>query len=485
MLITFLAIVSGVIVVEAAPPPNIVFIVADDLGWNDVSWHNSEIWSPNLQKLVEQGVELNQYYVQPICTPSRSAFMTGRYPFHIGTQHNVFHPLQNVSVPLSFTLLPELLKKSDYKTHLIGKWHLGYCRWNMTPTYRGFDSFYGYYNGAEDYYTHERICYSAERKVPGRCQGLDFRDDTRVVLDKNGTYSTSIFRTRALQIIEDHPKERPLFLQLSFQAVHYPLQVPERYLRHYWNVEDRARRTYSGMVSALDEAVGDVVDALKRNDLYENTVIVFTTDNGGETLYGGNNWPLRGNKETLWEGGTRGVAFVHSPLLEKRGYVNDELIHAVDWLPTFLDIGRVHHEPSDGIDGISQWKTISRRLRSNRTEFVYNIFLGEDGGIHDAGLRLGKYKLLLGDPGYPDGWIPPKNPSVVAPGDSKSDIYLFDLDKDPLEKVNIAKTNPEIVETMKNRLSLHSKTYVPLLARHEVERGDPKYWHGAFTPGWC
>ncbi|CAM1305413.1 Uncharacterised protein g4037 [Pycnogonum litorale] len=466
-------------------PPNIIFIIADDLGWNDVSWHNDDILTPNLQALVDEGVTLERYYVQPSCTPSRSAFLTGRYPYHVGTQHGVFHPLENISIPLSFTLLPELLKEvADYETHLVGKWHLGYCNWKMTPTHRGFDSFYGFYNGAIDYYTHEQICYWNHRE-PKDCRGLDFRDNERIVTDE--TYTTELFRKRAIDIIQNHPNDRPLFLELSFQAVHAPLQVPERYLKGYEKVADDSRKVYSGMVTALDEAVGKVVETLKVTGLYSNSIIVFTTDNGAHISHGGSNWPLRGMKGTLWEGGTKGVAFVHSPLIGTVKRVNTDLMHAVDWLPTFLEIAGIRGAPSD-LDGISQWKTIKDRKGSERKEFVYNIYFDEDGDLANAGLRYDRYKLLLGDPGHNDGWYHPKNRTYLKTdgGDaSKCNVYLFDLEEDPLEKDNMAETYPDIVGFMLRRIAFHAETHVPLLKGKELIKGEPRYWNNVYSPGWC
>ncbi|KAI8515755.1 hypothetical protein Bbelb_065680 [Branchiostoma belcheri] len=160
--------------------PHIVFIVADDLGWNDVGWHNPDVKTPVLDQLAHDGVILNQTYVNYVCTPSRTAFMTGYFPYHVGMQHMAMLPAQPSAVPSHFPFLPEKLKELGYATHVVGKWHLGFCNWNYTPTYRGFDSFYGFYNGQDDYYKHT---------VQG---GLDLRDDKEVVKTKDGEYSTSL-----------------------------------------------------------------------------------------------------------------------------------------------------------------------------------------------------------------------------------------------------------------------------------------------------
>ncbi|KAL5008803.1 hypothetical protein ScPMuIL_014384 [Solemya velum] len=139
---------------STASRPHILFIVADDLGWNDVSWHNPQMITPNLEKLAKNGVILNSSYVQPVCSPSRNCFMSGYYPFHTGLQHAVIHNWQANYLPGNLTTLPQKMKDLGYSTHMIGKWHLGFCDWKYTPTFRGFDSFLGFYSGAEDYYTH-------------------------------------------------------------------------------------------------------------------------------------------------------------------------------------------------------------------------------------------------------------------------------------------------------------------------------------------
>ncbi|XP_022241171.1 arylsulfatase B-like [Limulus polyphemus] len=295
--------------------PHVVLIVADDLGWNDVSWNNPDIKMPNLERLARGGVILNQSYVQPVCSPSRTAFMTGYFPYHVGRQNSYIHRFQPSGVYLNYTFLPEKLKQLGYSTHVIGKWHLGYCNWSYTPTFRGFDSFFGFYLGAEEYYTH-RSGYDGQNY-------LDLRNNTKPATEYGGVYSTNLFSTVTTKLISRLNPRIPTFLYLPFQAVHSPLEVPQKYLDMHKNIEDVNRRKYSGMISALDEAVGNITTALKKYGFYSNSVIGFTTDNGGQIQFGGNNWPLRGNKGTLWEGGTRGPAFVHSPLLNRKGFVTN------------------------------------------------------------------------------------------------------------------------------------------------------------------
>ncbi|CAL4169582.1 unnamed protein product, partial [Meganyctiphanes norvegica] len=179
--------------------PHVIIIVADDLGWNDVSWHNPKINTPHLGDLANNGIILNQSYVMHICTPSRAALLTGHYPIHIGRQHSVIHPLEPTGLTMNATLMPEQFKKMGYSTHAVGKWHLGYCNWKYTPTKRGFDTFFGFYNGDEDYFTHARSWFLGEDghdnqdvKPPPPSDvpyGYDFRYNTTAHFGMNGTYS--------------------------------------------------------------------------------------------------------------------------------------------------------------------------------------------------------------------------------------------------------------------------------------------------------
>ncbi|XP_066274888.1 arylsulfatase B-like [Branchiostoma lanceolatum] len=466
-----LAVVSAQPGRENATKPHILFIVADDLGWNDVGWHNPDVKTPVLDQLAHEGVILNQSYVNYVCTPSRTAFMTGYFPYRVGSQHLVFFPQQAQAIPSNFTFLPEKLKELGYATHMVGKWHLGFCNWKYTPTYRGFDSFYGYYNADEDYYTHV---------VAG---GLDLRDDKEVVNTKNGQYGTYFFADRMVDIIEKHPADTPLFLYLPFQNVHEPLEVPKRFENIYMNVQNENRRKLLGMVSALDEAIGNVTKAMKTAGLWDNTLVIFTTDNGGWIVASGNNYPLRGGKVTLWEGGTRGVAFAHGKMLQKTGYTNNEMIHAVDWFPTIL--AAAGGTADAAMDGVSQLDTILSGQPSPRTEFVYNIddvFPTKQGAI-----RVGDYKLIEGTAGRPDGWIRPDNltDSQLDSGDPTTGTWLFNLKDDPTEHHNLADTMPDKLKEMQAKLEQYRGSLVPAINPLPDPKSNPKNWGGAWSPGWC
>ncbi|XP_059170879.1 arylsulfatase B-like [Physella acuta] len=492
-------------------PPHIVFIVADDLGWNDVSWHNSDLLTPNLERLARNGIILDSSYALPSCTPSRNSYMTGMYPFH--TRPDPIEPPEPYYIPLKFPLLPERLKQLGYSTHMVGKWHLGFCNEKYTPTRRGFDSFFGFYIGSQCHYYHDKAGYvqnedsiNLSLKSPHHVlvqsllaarrryyvTGKDFRFNDTIWRETEGTYSTIAFANRAVDIIKRHDPEVPLFLYLPFQAPHTPVTVPYQYSQLYKNIASPVRRVYSGMVSAIDEAVGNITRALYEKGFMDNLLLVFTSDNGGQPEMGGNNWPLRGAKSSVWEGGTRVPTFVYSEsLLQRRRYVSNELLHSVDWFPTFLEAagGR----PERGIDGKSQWSMLTKGQPSGRNEFVYQI--SSDG---KGALRMGDHKLLVGKPGHHNGWYAPPSKTKISKWHYKggkfdsvaytNDEYqLYNIREDPAERTNIAKDYPEITRKMLRRFQYHNSTKVPAFKNMRAGDGhsDPGNYGGFWSPGWC
>jgi arylsulfatase A-like enzyme len=430
----------------AAPPearaaegkPNIVYIVADDLGWKDVGFNGAtDLKTPNLDALAAGGVKLLQFYVQPMCTPTRAALMTGRYPFRYGLQTAVIPSVSAYGLDTTEWLMPQALKEAGYETAIIGKWHLGHSDKKYWPRQRGFDYQYGPMIGELDYFTHE------EHGV------LDwFRNNEPL---KETGYTTTLLGDDAVRLIERRDPGRPLYLYLAFNAPHTPYQAPKEYVDRFPNIADPTRRTYAGMVAAMDEQIGRVVAALDKKKMRDNTLIVFHSDNGGtrNAMFAGvmadmskikipcDNGLYRDGKGTLYEGAVRVAAFANWPGHIAPGTV-EGLIHVVDIYPTLARLAGASTAKSKPLDGIDVWPVIAEKKPSPRTEIVYNVepFRGA--------VRQGDWKLV---------W------KTFLP----SSVELYDVSKDPSETKNVAAEHPDTVAALQKRLeSLAKESAKPL-----------------------
>lgn len=424
-------------------PPNILYIIADDLGWKDVGFHGSDIATPVLDKLAASGAEFDEFYAQPMCTPSRAAFLTGRYPLRYGLQSGVIPSAGSYGLATDEYLLPQLLKDAGYETALVGKWHLGHGKTEYWPRQRGFDHFYGALVGEIDHFKH------ASHGVK------DWYRNNKPVSEEG--YDNTLFGNEAARLITEHKAGgKPLFLYLAFTAPHSPFQAPDKYVKRYAHIADEQRRLYAAMVTAMDDAVGHVLEALDSKGMRENTLIVFHSDNGGvrsamfagESKVGNNlpadNGPYRDGKGTLYEGGTRVCGFITWPGHIKPGKI-DGMMHVVDMYPTIAAVAGATPEKNKPLDGMNLWPAISAGSRTPREEVVYNV--DPTGGA----VRLGDMKLV---------W------AASLPGK----LELFDLAKDPGETTNIAETNPEMVAKLKQRiLSLSEEMAPPLLVMEAIK----------------
>ncbi|MBN8551086.1 MAG: arylsulfatase [Deltaproteobacteria bacterium] len=405
--------------------PNILYIISDDLGWKDVGFHGSDIKTPNLDRLAAAGAELNQFYTQPLCTPSRAALMTGRYPFRYGLQTGVILGRHTYGLATDEVLLSQALKENGYKTAIVGKWHLGHADRKYWPNQRGFDYQYGPLLGEIDYFTHE------EHGV------LDWYRNNKKVHEPG--YVTELLGKDAVNLIEHHNVSQPLFLYLAFTAPHAPYQAPQKYLDMYKNIEDPTRRAYAAMITCMDDEIGKVVQALQTRGMRDNTLIVFQSDNGGNrsAMFAGevdvsklklpsDNGPYRNGKGTLYEGGTRVVAFANWPGHIKPGTV-DQPMHMVDMFPTLMAAADITPPKTKDLDGTNVWPSISEGEESPRNEVVYNI------EPFRAAIRIGDWKLI---------WRTPL-PSARE---------LYNVAKDPSEKEDLAKKYPEKVAELQARI---------------------------------
>jgi len=407
--------------------PNIIQIVADDLGWKDVGFNGcTDIKTPNLDKLAAEGARLSQFYVQPMCTPTRACLMTGRYPFRYGLQTAVIPSVSAYGLDTSERLLPQCLADAGYRTAIIGKWHLGHADRKWWPRQRGFGYQYGAMIGELDYFSHE------EHGV------LDWFRDNEPVREEG--YTTTLLGKDAARLIEAHDTSQPLYLYLAFNAPHTPYQAPQEYIDRHASIPDPTRRTYAAMVSCLDDEIGRVVAALDGRKMRDNTLILFHSDNGGtrNAMFAGvmtdmskitlpcDNGPYREGKGTLYEGATRVCALANWPGRIKSQVV-DGLIHAVDLFPTICALSSASTAGCKPLDGLDVWPTMSQGAPSPRTEIIYNI------EPFRAALREGDWKLV---------W------RAVLP----SSVELFDLARDPSEQNNLAADNPERVAAMQRRI---------------------------------
>ncbi|XP_060066095.1 arylsulfatase B-like [Ylistrum balloti] len=470
--------------------PHILFVLADDYGYNDIGYHGSEIKTPNLDKLSAEGVRLENYYVQPICTPTRSQLMSGRYQIHTGLQHGIIWPPQPNALPRDSPILPEKLREAGYSTHAVGKWHLGFYKEEYLPNNRGFDTFFGYLTGSEDYYK-KTNCFSTNF-----C-GKDLRDNFKPILPNSSEYSTEMYSKRVIDLVNNYNSSKPMFLYLAFQAVHGPLEVPSRYKNKYAFIKDKKRQTYAGMVDALDEAVGKVTAAFQAKGIWDDTIMIFSTDNGGQILKGGNNWPLRGWKGSLWEGGIHGVGFVHGKALQKKGTISSELIHVTDWYPTLIGLAGGSLNGTKPLDGFDQWKTISEDAKSPREILLHNIDpLTKPVGVklkespfdnrYRAALRWRDWKVITGSPGN-GSWIPePTRENTSMDIDSskpEQNIWLFNIAKDPVERVDLSAYYPDMVMKMLTMLQQLNVTAVPCAYPLADPNSNPKL-HGGWWGPW-
>ncbi|KAJ2952210.1 hypothetical protein O0L34_g4489 [Tuta absoluta] len=259
--------------IETKARPNIVIIVADDLGWDDVSFHGSnQVLTPNIDLLAYTGLALERYYTHCVCTPSRAALLTGKYGHTTGTQGYPLTNGENRSLPLSEKLLPEYLKELGYATHLVGKWHLGLSRNEFLPTSRGFDSHFGYRGGVTDYYEYT----NDENWNIGRVTGFDLYRNMTPAWNVEG-YLTDVLTEEAKNIIKVHDKSRPLFLMMAHLAPHSGndgalLQAPPETVRSMRHVENAERRIFAAMMKKLDDSVGEIVTTLSKHGMLQNRI---------------------------------------------------------------------------------------------------------------------------------------------------------------------------------------------------------------------
>ncbi|XP_037271361.2 arylsulfatase B [Rhipicephalus microplus] len=533
---------------ESSRPPHIIFILGDDIGWNDVSFHGSrQIPTPNIDALAASGMMLQRHYTSPDCTPSRTALMTARYPARTDVGYEVFPPASKDTLSLRFELLPQWLKRLGYSTHMVGKWHLGYKSVQHTPTWRGFDTFLGYYNGDIFYFNHT----IREEQHCGLDLWRNVGHSTQSATDLNGTYSTHLFNDEAKRIIAEHDVKKPLFLHICHEAGHTvcdncTAEAPKENVDNFAYISNYNRSALAGAIEVMDQSVGEVLAALQSRGMLADSIVIFASDNGGGPLASsavkysnaGSNWPLRGVKEEIWEGGVRTPAVFWSG--RSSGSLprppSQQVLHISDWAPTLYAAAGGDPRDLGDVDGKNQWDLLSTGKGNGREEVLLDI----EGKEKMAALISGRYKLVSRPSGPNDpeldtqvappqgqppedldldtlvtssmAWKALQNASLDAGGRSQSSpranwrqeamlnctanngstqsnfdpydkVFVFDIFSDPCELNNLASSNTKLRDELLKKLAEYRKTTKPRPSNYiSDKRGYPEHHHCTWSP---
>ena len=421
-----LAILSALLLVWAAPAasqvstaqtrPNVVLIVMDDVGYGDYGAYGApDIRTPNVDRLARDGVKFTDFYAAPTCTPTRAALMTGRYYQRTGLENPLgAAPAGGRGLPATGRSLPQLMKNAGYATGLIGKWHLGYAA-NQIPKAHGFDYFFGFLSGLVDYYQH-----TDQNGKPDL-----FENDTPVQVDG---YMTDLITDRAMRFI-DQNAQQPFFLEVAYNAAHWPFQVPDkpsvapdnaRFVQPH-EEHTSTRADYAAILERADQGVGRIVDTLQKRGLTRNTLVIFTNDNGGEWL--SRNSPLFHRKTTIWEGGIRVPLIMKWPARIPSGRTSPQAGFVFDLTTTILAAAGATVPPDATFEGINLLPIVT----GQSPPVERTLFFRVTGARAQRAVRQGDWKLLL------DG----------------GSVLLYNVRTDMGERVDLAKERPEIARRLR------------------------------------
>ncbi|CAM9985041.1 unnamed protein product [Discosporangium mesarthrocarpum] len=462
---------------EATVQPNILLVVVDDLGYHDVGFHDPAFSTPNIDRMVSEGVELSSFYTSALCTPTRSQLMTGRYNHRTGMQDAVLFMTEPRGVPLEERFIGEKLRDAGYSTALVGKWHLGMHMAVYTPNHRGFDRFYGMLPSHGSQFTHESrspVPFVARKGTPERIfRGVNLVEDGQLSDDNyEHIHTTDLYTTKAAEYLEAMVATgNPWFLDLSYQAIHDPMEEEEMWFTGNScdgigkdldseinpEVDLDNRRIVCGMMAHVDDSLGQIRLLLTKLGQWDNTVLLFMSDNGGALRFGSRNYPFRGAKRENWEGGVHVPAFVSGGYLTSalslgkvKPYVYSHLTHVTDIHATALGLAGVTSE--EGLlDGVDFWDSLVTQGGAARESVVISVhspYFGESSAV-----RSGNFKLMQNPAPVPhlvyrgvrnelseNGLVASRDvlANVTAKvlerlGLSEPDMYLIDLDANPRE----------------------------------------------------
>eukprot|EP00403_Amphidinium_massartii_P007749 CAMPEP_0178383854 /NCGR_PEP_ID=MMETSP0689_2-20121128/7215_1 /TAXON_ID=160604 /ORGANISM="Amphidinium massartii, Strain CS-259" /LENGTH=611 /DNA_ID=CAMNT_0020004085 /DNA_START=85 /DNA_END=1920 /DNA_ORIENTATION=+ len=491
--------------------PHIFFVIVDDLGWANVGYHRTDprppIHTPHIDELVREGVELNRHYVHMMCTPSRASFQSGRLPVHVLTQ--LADPCDsNGAIPRNMTGIAAVLKKAGYSTHQVGKWDAGMATPHHTPKGRGYDTSLSYFGHGNWMWTEREWLGSTsfEHDIPSANATkagsiVDLWDTDRPARHLNGTaFEEDIFRDRMLQILHDHNQSTPLFLQYDSRLVHYPLQAPVSYQQRFASVDFDHRKMYEAMIAFLDDQLANITSTMKALGMWDNTLMVLTSDNGGyvrspegtcntswpsggkwlqdtdvghgTTCFNGesgaNNWPLRGGKYSGFEGGIRVTAFMSGGFLpaKVRGTRLDEMLHIADWYATLAE-GIAGLDPTDEwarasglppVDSINMWPLLSGAVKTSPRA---TILVTKDI------LISGPWKYVRGNQSIIEAaWGGPQYPNRSTVYDSLDHYHflcprqgcLFNVVRDPHEREEVSLLHMDVVRELRRELNWQAES---------------------------
>ena len=408
---------------EQAPgKPNVIVLVADDLGYGDIGVHGcKDIPTPHIDSVAKHGVRCTSGYVSgPYCSPTRAGLMTGRYQQRFGHEFNPGPPSEKseaFGLSLKETTIAERFKNAGYRTGMVGKWHLGHTA-QFNPVNRGFEEFFGFLGGAHPYLR------------SGDGTKAIMRGLTPVVEKE---YLTDAFAREAVAYIDRHAKE-PFFLYLTFNAVHTPMEATEKYLKRFGTLADKNRRTYAAMLSAMDDAIGKVLNKLRATGIEDNTLIFFVSDNGGPPVNSSHNGPLSGHKASTWEGGIRVPYLVQWKAKLPAGKVYDHPVIQLDIGPTALAAAGITPKAEDRLDGVNLLPYLTGEKPAAPHEFLYWRFGAQ------VAIRQGDWKLMKA-----------RTAGGIGANAGKATIesaQLFNLRGDLAEKNDLAAKHPAKVKEL-------------------------------------
>ena len=419
-LFLFLAVCPTVVSAQSAatsPKPHIILFVSDDMGWNEVGYHGSKIATPHIDRLAKEGVQLDRFYVHPICSPTRTALMTGRSPARFG----ITGAIGRGGVPLDEHFLPQTFQKAGYQTFMVGKWHLGERSDDYAPNARGFDHFFGFHGGGINYYTTDG----------SRARGW-FRNGQSVAPQG---YSTDLLADEAIKLLKNRNKKKPVFLYLPFNAPHQPAQASERLLEKYRKLGFFGRRVgQAGAIEAMDAAIGRVLATIEAEGISKETLVMFFCDNGsgggrrGSTALPGQ-LALRGGKGSVLEGGIRVPAVLRWPGVIRAGTKCNQLISAQDLFPTFAAAAGIKPANQKPFDGVNCWPAIIQNKPMKRPPVIVAGPSGDFAVLHD------QWKLTWG----------------------QGQVSLYNVKDDPAESKDVTLNHPEVAAKLADNLAPFSK----------------------------